>query len=894
MTDRFEGDVVLRDGSLVHVRKATLADLGLLKEFLVGLSPKSISSRFQGKNLMTEELVKYVAPSEDRFTLVAEREKKLVAEADFMPSGPRTAVAAVVVADAYQQKGLGTTLLAQLSQAASASGIASFTIVTPAGAHYGLNFVKDMGYPVQVGASSGFVAVTFPTSIAPAGLEAFEKSEAVSAVAAVVRFLKPESIAVIGASRDRGSIGGALFRNIIEGEFKGPVYPVNRESAFVQSVTAYKSVKDCPGPVGLAFVVVPAKHVVGVATECGEKGVGAIVVISSGFAEVGGAGQKLQEELVEVCRESGIRLIGPNCMGIVNTDPEVSLNGQFAPVKCGPGKIAFLSQSGALGYAIIDQMDKLGLGMSSFVSVGNKADISSNDMIQYWEEDENTGVILLHLESFGDPRKFARLAKRVVRKKPIVVVKSGRSAAGFRATQSHTGAIVASSDVRVDALFDQAGVIRTDTLEEMFDVAAFLSTQPVPEGNRVAIVTNAGGPGILAADACEGLGLLVPELSETTKAELAKFLPPIAGRRNPVDMTSGATPQDYGRAIRIVSKDQNVDALIVIFIPPLAFVTESVASEIVGAAEELKGKKPVIATFMAAQGISGQLSGGTVRVPAYLFPESGARALAHAVRRRRWLSEPRGRVVSFPEARKLEAAAVVSRALAEGREWLGPVEVHDLLRCYDIPQVKDITVGTPDEAAKEAADFSGRVVLKASSPGLVHKTEIGGVRVGLAPAEVGGAAREMQDKLGAKGIRKMGFLVQEMVEDATEMFVGVTNDPNFGPLIACGAGGTLVELIRDVAVKLTPLADTDATEMVRSLKTFPVLEGYRGGPRRDVSALEEVILRLGALVEDHPEVAELDLNPVFVLREGAGALVADARVRVAEGKVGLPLGAKKR
>jgi acetate---CoA ligase (ADP-forming) len=894
MTERFEGDVVLRDGSLVRVRPATAADAGPLEEFLAGLSPKSVSSRFQGRAVTPKEMVAGVVPSGGRFTLVAEREKKIVAEADFLPSGPRSADAGVAVAEAYQQKGLGTILLAQLSQAASASGITSFTIVAPAGAHYELNFVKNMGYPVNVGAAPGFVAVTFPTSIQPAGLEAFERSEAISAIAAVARFLEPRSIAVIGASRDRESIGGALFRNIIEGGFKGPVYPVNRESSYVQSVTAYKSVMDCPGPVDLAFIVVPAKYAVVVAKECGEKGVGALVVISSGFSEVGGAGAKLQEELVGVCRDAGIRLIGPNCMGIVNTDPGVSLNGQFAPVKCGPGKIAFLSQSGALGYAIIDQMDRLGLGMSSFVSVGNKADISSNDMIQYWEEDENTGVILLHLESFGDPRKFARLAKRVVRKKPIVVVKSGRSTAGFRGTQSHTGAIVASSDVTVDALFEQAGVIRTDTLEEMFDVAAFLSTQPVPEGRRVAVITNAGGPGILAADACEGLGLEVPELSEGTKAALAKFLLPIAGKRNPVDMTSAATPGDYGRAIRIVSEDPNVDALIVIFIPPLALVTEAVASEIVAAAEEMKGRVPIIATFMAAQGISGQLSGTTVRVPAYPFPESGAKALAHAVRRRGWLSERRGRARSFPEARKLEAAALVSKALADGREWLGQDETRDLLACYGIPQVKESAAGTPLEAETAASQFGGRVVLKASAPGLVHKTEVGGVRVGLSRGEVAEAAREMQENLKAEGYDKVGFIVQEMVEDATEMFVGVTNDPNFGPLIACGAGGTLVELIRDVAVKLTPLTDADARGMVRSLRTYPLLEGYRGGPKRDVAALEEVILRLGALVEDHPEVAELDLNPLFVLGTGLGAAVADARVRVAEGSVGLPLGAKKR
>jgi len=324
----------------------------------------------------------------------------------------------------------------------------------------------------------------------------------------------------------------------------GPVYPVNRDSAVVQSVAAYRSVLECPDPVDLAFVVVPARYVASTARECAKKGVKAIVVISSGFSEVGGEGVALQDELVAICSESGMRLIGPNCMGIVNTEPGVSLNGQFAPVSSRPGRIGFVSQSGALGYAIIDHANNLGLGMSSFVSVGNKADISSNDLIEYWEEDKNTDLILIHMESFGNPRKFARLATRMARKKPIVVVKSGRSAAGFRATQSHTGALVAASDVTVDALFKQSGVIRTDSLEEMFEVAAFLSTQPVPRGDRVAIITNAGGPGILAADACESLGLKVPEFSESTKEDLRGFLLPIAGTKNPVDMTSVATADD--------------------------------------------------------------------------------------------------------------------------------------------------------------------------------------------------------------------------------------------------------------------------------------------------------------------------------------------------------------
>ena len=879
---KFEGDVVLKDGSLVHVRRSGGDDGPRLKAFLEGLSPKAVGMRFLGRKLSVDQMLDEVVPTEQGFSLVAEREGGIVACAEYEPSGPSTAEVGVLVADAYQRKGLGTILLGQLSQAASESGITTFKATAPAEAHFALNFVGGLGHPEVIGTSPGLVSVTFPTSISAAGLGAFERRETLATVAAVTSFLRPRSIAVVGASRDRESIGGALYRNILDGGFEGPVFPVNPAAAVVQSVAAYKSVMDCPDPVDLAFIVIPAKYVASAARECAKKGVKALVVISSGFAEIGGDGVRLQDELVAICSESGMRLVGPNCMGIVNTEPGVRLNGQFAPVRSIPGKIGFVSQSGALGYAIIDHANNLGLGMSSFVSVGNKADISSNDLIEYWEEDENTDLILVHMESFGNPRKFARLATRTARKKPIVVVKSGRSAAGFRATQSHTGALVAASDVSVDALFKQSGVIRTDSLEEMFDVAAFLATQPAPRGSRVAIITNAGGPGILAADACESFGLSVPEFSEETKEALRGFLLPIAGTKNPVDMTSAATADDYARAMAAVSHDPNVDALIVIFIPPMAVKTEDVAREILRVAGTLERRIPVIATFMAAKGVTGQLTGTSVTIPAFPFPESAARALSRAVQYGRWLSEPRGRRVTFPGARKLEAASIVSKALEEKRGWLDPLEVDALLSCYGIPRAKMARAGDPEEAGKAARGFRGEVALKAVAPGLLHKTEVGAVRTGVPRNKVKEAARDMARRLAEEGVREPTFLVQEMVSGAVEMFVGVATDADFGPLLACGAGGAVVELIRDVVVRLTPLTDTDAHNMVAALKTFPILAGYRGSAPRDVKVLEEIMLRLSELVEDLPEVDELDLNPIMVLEQGKGALVVDARIHVAE------------
>lgn len=699
-------------------------------------------------------------------------------------------------------------------------------------------------------------------------------------VSSVKHFFRPRSIAVIGASREKGTIGGELFRNLIDADFNGPVYPVNRRASVVQSVAAYDSVLKCPGPVDLAFIVVPAGSVIEVAKECARKGVRALVVISSGFAETGAEGAALQQELVRVCRETGMRMIGPNCMGIINTDPEVNLNGQFAPYRAIPGRIGFWSQSGALGVAVIDLADRLGIGLSEFVSAGNRADVSGNDIVQYWETNGNVDVILLYIESFGDPGRFARLAKRITMKKPIVAVKSGRSGAGFRATQSHTGALVAASDITVDALFRQSGVIRTDSLDEMFDVAALLSTQPVPEGDRVGIITNAGGAGILAADACESMGLKVPELSLLTQGQLRKFLLPIAGTKNPVDMSGAATPADFARAIQAMSDSEEVDSLIVIFIPPLAERPQEMASEILRAVRGMSRKLPVTSTFMATKGVSGQLSDGTIRIPSYPFPELAVQALARVTDYGRWLKAPRSLPPRFT-VNGNEAEAIVTKALGLHQEWLGAADAEAFLKCFGIPTVRSEQVRDAEGAALAARSFPGKVALKAIAPGLLHKTDAGAVAVGLAADEVQRAAEEMQVRVRGRGFAVSGFLVQEMVSDAVEMFVGVARDPTFGPLIACGAGGILVELVKDVSVGLPPLTKQDAENMVRSLKTHQILEGYRGGLQYDVGALEGTILRISQMVEEIPEVAELDLNPLMVLPNGKGATVVDSRLRLA-------------
>jgi acetyl coenzyme A synthetase (ADP forming)-like protein len=644
-------------------------------------------------------------------------------------------------------------------------------------------------------------------------------------------------------------------------------------------VPAYASIRDVPGDVELAFITVPAAFVEQVARECGEKGVRGLVVISAGFGETGGDGPARQEALVEVCRAYGMRLIGPNCMGIVNTDPEIRLNGTFATVYPPQGRVGFLSQSGALGIAVMEYATELGLGLSTFVSVGNRADISGNDLIAYWDTDARTEVILLYIESIGDPRRFGHLAREVGRDKPIVVVKSGRSAAGARAAASHTGALLATSDITVDALFRQSGVIRTDTLEEMFDVATLLANQPAPAGDRVAIITNAGGLGILCADTCEANGLHVSPISDATKEHLRAFLPAEASVGNPVDMIASATAEDYQRAIRTVGEDPDVDAVIVIYIPPQAHKAAEIAHAIVRGINDVGGRIPVVTTFMSARGLPADLQGAGTQIPSYAFPEQAAIALAHAAEYGRWRAKPAGQQPTFHDTKPDEAAAVISAGLARGGGWLADDEVERLLGCYAIPLVRSERGATPEEAGRAADKIARPVALKAFGPQIVHKTDLGAVRLGLmGSSQVTAAAREMSTRLAEAGVSAEGFLVQEMVGGGVEMLVGVAHDPLFGPVVACSAGGTAVELVRDVAVRVTPLTDLDAAEMVRALKTFPLLDGFRGAPKADVPALEAVILRVGELVEAHPEIAEMDCNPVMVLE--TGALVVDARVRL--------------
>jgi acyl-CoA synthetase (NDP forming) len=567
-------------------------------------------------------------------------------------------------------------------------------------------------------------------------------------------------------------------------------------------------------------------------------------------------------------------------MGVLNAHPGVRMNATFSPVFPPPGRVAFSSQSGALGLAILAAASRLNLGLSTFASVGNKADISGNDLLQYWETDDHTDVILLYLESFGNPRKFGRIARRIGRTKPIVAVKSGRSQAGERAASSHTGAL-AAGDVAVEALFRQAGVIRVDTLEQMFHVASVLANQPVPAGKRVAVLTNGGGPGILAADACEAAGLEVPELAPATLDRLAEFLPPEAGIRNPVDMIASANAENYGRAIRVLAADPGVDALLVIFIPPVVTRAEDVAYEVAAAVASLEREMPVVSVFMSTGGVPEELR--RARIPAFTFPEDAALALGRVARYGEWVSTALGNVVQVPDADVAAARAVVAEALPGGADeaWLGAGQAERLLGAFGITTARARVVHSPEEAAEAQAELGVPVAVKSAAP--VHKTELGGVRLGLGrPEQVAEAVRQISSHLEAAGhgdVVAQGFLVQEMVGEGIEMVVGVSHDPTFGPLLMTGMGGTLVELLGDVAVRIHPLTDTDVEEMLTSLRGYPLLTGYRGSEPVDVEALRALLFRLSALVEEVPEIDELDLNPVFVRRHGTAAV--DARIKLA-------------
>ena len=697
--------------------------------------------------------------------------------------------------------------------------------------------------------------------------------------------LKPRSVAVIGASRRADTIGHEILANIVKYGFTGAVYPVNPNAPSIHSIKAYPSVGDIPDSVDLAVIVVPKEHVLAVAESCGKKGVRGLVVISAGFKEIGETGAAVERQLVEIVRRSGMRMVGPNCMGVLNGAADISLNATFAPTMPPFGPAAFVSQSGALGLSVLDYATEYGIGISQFVSVGNKPDVSGNDLLLQWEHDDTVGVILMYVENFGNPRRFLEIASRIAKQKPIIAMKSGRSKIGARAAASHTGSL-AASDAAVDALLTQAGVLRATSMEELFDMAMAFTGPPLPRSRRTAVLTNSGGPGILAADALEPQGIEIVDLSPETLDKLRPLFPAEASLRNPVDMIASATAQNYRAALDTLLADARVDSAVAIFVPPLGIRAGDVAESIAAAARQ-HPDKPVLAVLMGREGLpEGRAELHRAGIPAYIFPESAARALGALRRVREWRARPE--VAEHPLAVDRDRAArLIAQARSAGRLKLSELEVLGVLTAYGITVAPARLARDPEDAARAASEIGYPVVVKIVSPQIVHKTEVGGVRTGIGTAvELKQACAEMLDGVSRLAPQATidGLLIQRMISGGRETISGVTRDAAFGPLVMFGLGGIYVEALRDVVFRIAPLTALDVHDMLKGIRGVAILEGVRGEPPADFAALGDVVRRVAQLALDHEDIAELDINPLLAFPQGAVAV--DARVLLQQDRHG--------
>ncbi len=890
---QYETEVLLKDGSRILLRPIKRDDVDRWLDFISRLSQRTLYLRFHYvPRLGVDDAIRFCCIDYDNaFAFVAEtlrgQQREIIAIGRYyrIPN-KRSAEVAFVIEDAYQGKGIGTKLVEWLANVARDRGITTFEASVLAENKGMMGVFKDYGFHVSSEHEGNVYRVAFPIARTKLVTKKEEERERASTVASMRSLLYPQSVAVIGASRETGTIGQLLFKCIMQSGFAGVVYPVNPHADAIMSVKSYPSVLDIPGPVDLAVIAVPAPLVGKVTDECGRKGVHSIVVISDGFSERGGEGAQREQELRDIALGHGMRVVGPNCMGVINTDPAVNLNASFSQVYPPQGNVAFLTQSGALGLSIIEYASNLNMGISTFVSVGNRADVSPNDLLLYWEQDAATKVILLYLESFGNPRNFARTARRTSAVKPIVAVKGGSSMAGSRAVSSHTGAL-ATPQIASDALFHQAGIIRVGTLEELFNVATLLSNQPVPGGRRVAIVTNGGGPGIIAADACELHGLALPEISPEAIERVKPLIKREIAFRNPLDLTAGATGEEFEGVLKILADDKGFDAALAIFIPPTIVDQSGVEDAMRRVAPVFqRNKKPLLACFMGQRGFKAKLGTSGKFVPCYPFPEEAIEALARTAEYSEWLKRPKGSIPRIQGLKREKAQELIESALTSSPQrplWLSAGAIADLLACYGIRITETRMAKTPAEAAAAATQLGFPVAVKLASSTLVHKTDVGGVALDLmSKQEVEQAFTEIQARLAAAGrsAEMEGVIVQRMVAGGQEVIVGVTQDPSFGPLIMFGLGGVYAELLKDVAVKLHPLTDVDARELIGAIKMAKVFAGFRGTAPSDTQALEDLLLRLSALVEDITQIAELDFNPVKVMGRGEGYWVVDARVMV--------------
>jgi acyl-CoA synthetase (NDP forming)/RimJ/RimL family protein N-acetyltransferase len=866
---------LLADGTTIEIRPARVSDFDAVRDMHAAMSPDNIYLRFFSMSpTAAEREAQRICrePAADHDALLAWLAGDLIGVASYETGGPPgSAEIAFAVADRAHHRGVATLLLEHLVSAARDQGVRTFTAEVLAENSAMLQVFADAGLRARRAAANGVTELAFDLPADDADpawepyLDAVAQREGRADVASLRHVLAAASVAVVGASRKPESVGRSILHNIVTGGYTGRVYAVNPHAVELEGVPCAPSPAALPEPVDLAVICVPAPAVLEAAEECGKRGIRALVVITSGLDAAGRAA------LLACCRQHGMRLVGPNCFGVAV--PGIGLDATFAASHPAAGAAGLAVQSGGVGIALLEQLTRLGIGVSSFASLGDKCDVSGNDMLLWWEQDPATRLAVLYLESFGNPRKFGRTARHVGARMPVLTVDAGRSEAGQRAAASHTAA-AASPVVTREALFGQAGIVAARDFGELIEAAALLASQPVPVGGRVAIVSNAGGAGVLAADACADVGLHVAVLDGQVQDRLRRLLPPGAAVAGPVDTTAAVPPGIFRRCLEQVAADEGVDAILALTVPT------AVADPAAAACSAVISKPLALSVLDQAEAVR-LLPGapGVPRlVPAYAYPGSAARALAHATRYGAWRARVPGQVPAFGDLRADEARALVGGFLERSPDggWLSPELTAGLLECYGIPLVRTRPVTSEEAAVAVAAQLGGPVVLKADVPGLVHKTDAGAVQLDLhGPDEVRAGYRALAGRFGA---RLSAVLVQPMIGGGIEVIIGVVQEPVFGPLVVFGLGGVATDVLGDRSARLTPLTDTDAAALVRSIRAAPLLLGYRGAPAADLAALRDILLRVSRLADDLPQVAELDLNPVIARPDGAH--VVDTRVRI--------------
>jgi len=864
----WEADVLLKDGRVAQLRPITPDDAELLVEFYSRVSEESKYFRFFAPypKLSARDIERFTHVDHDRrVAFVLTMHGEIIGVGRYDAPEDRSvdeAEVAFLVEDAHQGRGVGQLLLEHLAQAGRERGLRRFVAeVLPANQRMQQIF-REMGYTVEGTLDDGIQRLTFALDPTDTSIGVMQAREQRAEAASIARIFAARSVAVVGASRRAGTIGQAMVRNLVLGDYSGAVYAVNSAAEAISGLPAYKTVQDIPDDVDLAIIAVPADSVSDVLLDCAAKGVHGLIVISAGFAEEGTEGRKRQRALLGLSRSYGLRLIGPNCLGVINTAPTHQLNASLSPTMPPQGRVGFFCQSGALGTAILESVSRRGLGLSTFVSAGNRADVSGNDLLQYWQEDETTEVILLYLESIGNPRKFSRIARRVSRTKPIVAVKSGGSSQGV--PMGHTVARSSAPAAAVDAMFSQAGVIQVDTLDEMFDVAQLLAHQPLPRGNRISVVGNSDAVSLIVSDAARAAGLVVAES---------------------VPLGADADAEAFEVAIESALAGDDTDALVAIYVPPINTSGDSVADVLAAIGEQ--SDKPIVSTFLGSEGVPELLrvpdvaggAAGRGSVPSYAAPESAVRALARVVRYAEWAARDHGEFHVADDHRQGDARQIVREALAQAPRGavLSTQQVQDLLACYGIDMLTWINVHDVDAAVAAGEELGWDVVLKAGSEHLRSRPDLAHVWREIHSAD--DMRRAWTTLTSWTGIRKgTKFFVQKSAPDGVQVSYSVMEDELFGPLVSFGLAGPPSDLLGDRAYGIPPLTDVDAADMVSQLRSAPLLFGYKGSDPVDVAAIQDVIVRLAAMKDDLPEIAELDLEPVTVHPGGIIALSARAKV----------------